>query len=478
MDIGLGGIDPGAEARRLLTLQREAARRLPPPAAAQRTRQLQALEAMLRRHQAALLAAVSADFGTRSPPETALAEMMPLLTGARHARRHLARWMRPSRRHVGLTFQPGKAWVEYQPLGCVGIVAPWNYPILLSLAPLVDALAAGNRVLIKPSELTPATSGLIRRMIAETFPAEEVAVVEGDAAVARAFSALPFDHLLFTGSTAIGRQVMRAAADNLTPVTLELGGKSPALVAPDADPVETARIIAAGKFFSAGQTCIAADYVLAPASMAETLGDAIIAATRAFYPTLAGNPDYTAIISERHYRRLSALLEEAAGKGARVTQHDAPGDEASRKFPPTVVLNPPADCALMQEEIFGPILPVVGYESLDAAIAYVNARPRPLALYAFTRDRKTEREILAHTVSGGVTVNGTLLHVAQEDLPFGGIGPSGLGAYHGRDGFLRFSHARAVYRPGRFSGFMTLTPPHGRLTQMALRVLAGVRLRG
>ncbi len=456
---------------RALEMQRLAYRQAPFPTRDQRIDSLKRLEAAVRRNKDAFAQAVSADFGNRAAPETLLAEVVPVLAAIGFARRRLGGWMRPQRRRVGLNFQPGKAWVEYQPLGCVGIVSPWNYPLLLTLSPLTDALAAGNRVIVKPSEITPRFSALLARVVADTFDPAQVTVITGGPDVAQAMCALPFDHLVFTGSTGVGRQVMQAAAANLTPVTLELGGKSPVVLCRDFDLQAAAKVVALGKFFNAGQTCIAPDYALVPADLAEPFAEAVLAEARRMYPTIAGNADYTSIVSERHYARLHGLRAGAAAGGGRVVcLQDA---EAERRLAPTVVLDPPLDGALMQDEIFGPILPVVGYKDLAEAIGFINDRPRPLALYVFTNDAASTQAVLAQTVSGGVTVNGTLLHCIQDDLPFGGVGPSGMGAYHGCDGFTRLSHARGVFKPGRFSGFAFLAPPYGRKMRLALRYMAG-----
>ena len=331
--------------------------------------------------------------------------------------------------------------------------------------------------MIKPSELTPVTSALLAKILGEVFSPDEVAVVQGDVAVGRAFTALAFDHLVFTGSTDVGRHVMRAAAENLVPVTLELGGKSPVIVAEDYDIARAAKSIAVGKFFNAGQTCIAPDYALVTGGRAEAFGAAIIGAAEAMYPKINGNPDYTTIVSDRHHTRLGELVAEAEAAGAKVLRHaDAPSGNL-RHMQPTVVIDPPLDGRLMQEEIFGPILPVITTGGVDEAIAFINARPRPLALYAYTKDARTERHILDRTISGGVTINGTLLHCGQDDMPFGGTGASGIGAYHGREGFLEFSHARAVHKPGFFSGFEMMKPPHGKTMRMALKALAGFDLK-
>ncbi len=468
--------DPG----RLLAAQRAAATTAAPPDLRRRRDAIERLIELLHMSGDRLHAAISADFGNRAYPETALAELLPTLAAARHAHRHLASWMRPRRRRVALPFQPGRAWVMRQPLGCVGIVSPWNYPLFLSVGPLVDALAAGNRVLLKPSELAPRFADLLARLLAERFDPAEVAVAQGGPEVARAFCALPFDHLLFTGSTGVGRAVMQAAAANLVPVTLELGGKSPVIVAADADIARTARSLMVGKLFNAGQTCLAPDYVLVPEDRLDRLAQALLDEAARLYPRVTDNADYSCIVSGRHMARLREAVAAAAAAGATVLRHpghDGEADAAGRsgRLVPTLVLSPPPDCALMTEEIFGPVLPVLPYRSLDAAVAFVAERPRPLALYCYTDDRRIERAVLARTISGGVTVNGTILHCAQPDLPFGGVGASGMGAYHGEAGFQRFSHTRSIYRPGRFSGFTTMTPPHGGMTRRLLPLMLGRR---
>jgi coniferyl-aldehyde dehydrogenase len=455
----------------ILGRQRAAFAASPMPTAQARIASLKKLETLVTDNQARILDAISADFGNRSRVESLMSEILPALAASAYARRHVAGWMRPQRRSVGLNFMPATNRVEFQPLGVVGIVAPWNYPIFLTLGPLIDVLAAGNRAMIKFSEFTPLTARLMAELLGAVFAVDEVAVVEGDVAVARAFTALPFDHLLYTGSTAVGREVMRAASANLVPVTLELGGKSPVILDPAYDVAKAAKSVAVGKFFNAGQTCTAPDYVLAPAAQARAFAEGVIAASEAMYPALTGNADYTAIISDRHFERLSGLVAEAEAAGATVLRHRDRSIGNMRHFPPTVVLDPPADSRLMQDEIFGPILPVVRADDVDAAIAFVNARPRPLALYAYTNDAAVERRILDATHSGGVTINSTIVHTGQEDLPFGGVGPSGMGAYHGREGFYRFSHARAVHKRGFFSGFEYLRPPHGAKTRNVLRAM-------
>jgi coniferyl-aldehyde dehydrogenase len=462
-----------SEAERILALQRAAVAEHGAPTLAARLATLEALLDLLKKHRRSLVETVSADFGNRAATETELGELLPLVNGIKHVRRHLARWMKPQRRSAGFAFRPAGARVTYQPLGVVGVLAPWNYPLYLTLGPLVDALAAGNRVMLKPSELTPRTAALLKHLLAERFAEDQVAVVTGGPEVAAQFSTLDFDHLLFTGSTRVGRRVMAAAAAHLTPVTLELGGKSPVLLCRDYPLKKAARTVAIGKFFNAGQTCVAPDYALVPVDLADAFADAVIEAAAGLYPTIAGNPDYSSIISDRHYQRLAAMIEEARAGGARVVQHPDPAAAVERKIPPTVLIGAGDATAALKEEIFGPILPIVTYDDLDHAIRLINARPKPLALYCFSTDHAKVEGVLKRTSSGGVTVNGTLLHVAQADLPFGGVGESGMGAYHGRDGFQRLSHARAVLELGRFNMSDRIAAPYGRLTRLATRFLLG-----
>lgn len=443
------------------------------PSLAQRLDRLARLRELLSEHETTLADAISADFGHRSRHETVIAETFIVRSAIAHTRRHLKRWM--ARRRVATAFHslPASSWVQPQPLGVVGIVSPWNYPLQLALAPAVEALAAGNRVMIKPSELTPRFSALLAELIDQYFAADECAVITGDAETAKAFVSLPFDHLLFTGSTAVGRQVALAAANNLTPVTLELGGKSPVIINPDADLQDAARKIATGKLLNAGQTCIAPDYVLVPDELRDAFVDAYAAAARRLYPSLADNPDYTSIVNDRHHARLQGLLDEAQGRGARLLPtHAAEVAQAgTRKMTPVVLLDVQDDMRVMQEEIFGPLLPVLAVRDLDAAIDYVNAHPRPLALYWFGRNPADRDHVLQQTLSGGVTLNDTLLHVAQDNLPFGGVGPSGIGAYHGQAGFDRFSHLRPVLAQSRWSGTRLLQPPYGALAERVLGLL-------
>lgn len=444
--------------------QRRAFTAEPWPDLALRHDRLARLATMTRRHRDEISRAIACDFGHRADAESRLAEVATVLQAIRHARRHLRRWMRPRRAAVPWRLKPGRARVHRQPLGVVGIIAPFNYPWNLAMLPAVDALAAGNRVLIKPSEHTPATSALMARLAERYFSAEELCVVEGDAGVAKAFAALPFDHLLFTGGGRIGREVARAAAANLTPVTLELGGKTPAIVADDADLARAAERIAFGKWLNAGQTCIAPDHVLVESARLPALIEALKAAVADFYPKGCASADYSAVAGERQRSRLTAMLEEARDHGCRVIElgERQALPDGGIKLPPVLVVDPNEGLAIMQEEIFGPWLPIVGVRDFDAALAHVNAGPSPLALYAFTDDAERRRRVLETTRSGGVVFNDTLWHSAVPDLPFGGVGESGMGAYHGEAGFRRFSHERAVFIQARRGGVSLLNPPYRR----------------
>ena len=452
---------------------REAAARDAHPDWDARDARLAALERLVRENAPAIAEAIRGDFGNRSLHETQLLELFPSLEAIRHARRHLKSWMRPERRAVSMWFLPGRARVLHQPLGVVGIIVPWNYPLLLAVGPLVAALAAGNRVMVKMSEYTPAMSDLFARLVGKYFADDEVAVVQGDAGVAQAFALLPFGHLLFTGSTKVGYSVMRAAAENLTPVTLELGGKSPAILGPDYPLEKFAERVMVAKTMNAGQTCIAPDYVLVPAGQAREFIAAARKVVDACYPDILRTPDYSSIISERHFRRLTGLVEEARAQGAEAVPLSAAteADAATRRIPPLALLNATPEMQVMQEEIFGPVLPVVGYHDLDEAIRYVNARPNPLALYYFDHDRGRIDQVLEQTLSGGVTINDTLLHIAQDNLPFGGVGESGKGHYHGFEGFEAFSKKKAVFFQSRVNGMGLFKPPYGKLFERMINLL-------
>ena len=456
-------LDDGSTPLAQLFERQKAAQALKPlPSAAERRASLESLEGLIRDNADTLAKAVSDDFGGRSTHETRLLELFPSLEAVRHARRHVKRWMKAERRATNLWFLPGRSRVMFQPLGLVGIVVPWNYPIYLAIGPMASALAAGNRVLVKMSESAPATGALFAKLVASRFPPEQVAVVNGDADVAAAFTSLPFDHLVFTGSTSIGRHVMRAAAENLTPVTLELGGKSPAIVGRGFPIGEAASRVLYGKCLNAGQTCVAPDYVLVPEESTEAFVAAARSTVARLYPTVASNPDYTAIVNARQRERVISLLDEARALGANVIALAPEGESPlpPRKVAPHLVLGGRDDMRVMREEIFGPVLPVVPYRTLDEAMAYVNARPRPLALYVFENDAADVERVLSGTVSGGACVNETLVHLAQDDLPFGGVGPSGMGRYHGRDGFEALSVKKSVFLQSRFNGLKLFRPPY------------------
>ncbi|HKX00181.1 MAG TPA: coniferyl aldehyde dehydrogenase [Bryobacteraceae bacterium] len=452
-------------------LQREAFSADPFPSARERRTRLDRLMRAIKSQQTEIESAIDRDFAGRSRTEVRYSEILVSLQSLRHAKRNVGEWMKSRPVHVDLTLQMARAWVMPQPVGVVGIVVPWNYPLFLTMGPLAGALAAGNRVMLKLSEFAPFTSCVLARLLADCFAPDLVTAIEGEAEVAKAFVRLPFDHLLFTGSTAVGRQVMRAAAENLTPVTLELGGKSPLLLAPDANIASAAASIVYGKFLNAGQTCIAPDYALVPASRLEESIKVLGAEIEKQYPGATDNPDYTAIINEAQFNRLAAYLDEARAAGCRVITAGEQAVRQNRKMPPTLVVDPPEDLRLMQEEIFGPILPILPYDSLDDAVRQINERPKPLALYLYTRSSQIVDDVLRRTASGGVSINDTLMHIAVEDLPFGGVGPSGLGHYHGRTGFDTFSKLKPVFERRSFALSAALRPPYGRLHELVMSFL-------
>lgn len=455
---------PQRELEHLLSLQKAAHIADGPLRAETRIDWLERLIGLLVDHQGEIVAALNQDFGNRSAVATLLADVFAVIGSLKFARDNLRDWMKAE--SFETQFPDAVARVEYQALGVVGILSPWNFPFNLVFAPLAGVVAAGNRSIIKPSEFTPASSDLIARMIASAFKESEIAVVTGDASVAAHFATLPFDHILFTGSTSVAKHVARAAAENLVPLTLELGGKSPVIVSETAPIADAAARVMTVKTLNAGQICLAPDYVLLPEGKVEEFTAAATQAVAAMFPNLKDNPDYTSIINQRHYDRLRSYIDDARAKGARIVEINPAGEDFSqqeaRRLPPTLVIDAPDDAKIMQDEIFGPLLPLRTYKGIDSAIAYVNERPRPLALYFFGQDEAEERRLLDRTTSGGVTVNDVMSHAFAENMPFGGVGASGSGAYHGKAGFLAFSHAKSVYRQSKaIEAEYFLRPPYG-----------------
>jgi coniferyl-aldehyde dehydrogenase len=449
----------------------------PVPASIRKDRINRAIDLLIT-HKDKWAEALHIDFGHRSVDQTLFTDIAGSITPLRHARDSLDTWMRPEKRKAGpfpLNWLGAKAWIEYQPKGVVGVISPWNFPVQLTFGPLADILAAGNRVMIKPSEFTPATSELMAELISSTFDKSEIAVFSGGPDVGGAFSSLPFDHLLFTGATSIARHVMRAASEHLVPCTLELGGKSPVIVGRSANIKQMADRVVLGKMLNAGQICLAPDYLLVPEEKADETVSEIVDAASKMYPTLVDNKDYTSIINARHHGRLAGYLDDANRQGAKVTtinpaNEDFAKQSGTHKMPLSIVRNVHDQMKVMQDEIFGPVLPVMTYKSVDEAIDYVNAHPRPLGLYYFGTDAGEQRKILDKTTAGGVTINDVIFHVSQSDLPFGGVGPAGMGSYHGYDGFKTFSHAKAIYRQtnmdlGKIAG---TRPPYGPALQKTI----------
>lgn len=462
----------------VLERQRTAFTAARPEALSVRHDRLERCATMLKEHGEAFAKAMSADFGHRSHEQSMLTDIMPSVSIVRYSQKRMKRWSRPEKRHVNfpLNLLGARAEVRYEPKGVIGIVAPWNFPVGLTMAPLAQAFAAGNRAMLKPSEFTERTSELMQELFPRYFAEEEVAVVTGGPETGQAFCGLPFDHLLFTGATPIGRHVLHAAADHLVPVTLELGGKSPTIFGRSADLQRSAERVALGKMMNAGQICLAPDYMMVPEELEDRAIAAVAAGVSSMYPTLLANDDYTSVINRRHRDRLAGLVEDARDKGAEAIVVNPGGEDFAgtngNKMPLTILRNVNDDMRVMQEEIFGPVLPVKTYRAIDEVIDYVNAHDRPLGLYYFGEDKAEAEKVLTRTISGGVTVNDVIFHVSADDLPFGGIGPSGMGSYHGVEGFRTFSHARAVYRQPKvdLAKLAGLRPPYGAATQRTLKM--------
>lgn len=440
------------------------------PTAEQRIDRIDRCIGLLVDHSKAIEDALNTDFGNRSREATQLTDVAGSIGPLKHARDNLRKWMKGEKRKTTpaiLGLFGAKAEVVYQPKGVVGVISPWNFPVNLTFAPLAGILAAGNRAMIKPSEFTPATSELMKVMFGKVFSEEEIAVVTGGPEIGQAFSELAFDHMIFTGATSVAKHVMRAAANNLVPLTLELGGKSPVIISRSADMALTAARVMNGKTLNAGQICLAPDYVLAPEDKVGEFVAGAKAAVSKMFPTIKDNPDYTAVVAQRHYDRIMGYIDDARSKGAEIVEMKPEGEDLTqqehRKIAPTLILNPTDDMKVMQEEIFGPVLPVKTYKTLDEATGYINAHDRPLGLYWFGTDEAEKTKVLETTTSGGVTVNDVIMHVAQEELPFGGVGPSGMGSYHGHDGFREFSHRKSIYTQLKkdIGPLVAMRPPYG-----------------
>ena len=461
---------------RILESQRRAFTEARPEPLSVRRDRIKRAMSILSEHGESLAEAMNSDFGSRSYEGSMMTDIVSTIGFGKYCLKNLDHWAAPDKRSVRfpLGLMGAKAEVRYEPKGVIGIMSPWNFPVNLSFGPLMQVLAAGNRAMIKPSEFTPATSERMRELVSDAFAEDEVTVVTGGPDVAQAFSALPFDHRVFTGSTETGRKVMEAAAKNLVPVTLELGGKSPTIIGKGADLTRAGERIALGKMLNAGQICLAPDYLLVPEDQEEGVVAAVQLGVHEMYPTLLDNEDYTAIISDKHFERLKGLVEDAKAKGAEAIEVN-PGKESfssanTRKMPLTILRNVTDDMKAMQEEIFGPVLPVKTYKAVDEAIDYINGRDRPLGLYYFGSSSSEREKVLERTISGGVTVNDVIFHVSMDDMPFGGVGPSGIGSYHGPEGFREFSHARSVYTQPKIdiAKLAGMKPPYGDASRKAI----------
>ena len=461
------------EMKRVLELQKQLNITEGAPSAALRADRLDRCMAMVSAYKKEIVESMQDDFGNRDPIMSATTEVDSVIGPMVHAKKNLKKWMKSEKRKASiagtgplLSLTGAKAVINYQPKGVVGVISPWNFPVNLALAPLAGIIAAGNRVMLKPSELTPSSSDLMKKMINEYFDESEIAVFTGDPAVGAAFSALAFDHMLFTGGTEIAKHVMRAAADNLVPLTLELGGKSPVVVGQSSKMQDVAQRVMQGKTMNAGQICLAPDYALVPEGSVNEFVDAAVSVTSEMFPEMKDNDDYTSIINQKHYDRIQGYLTDAKEKGAEVVEINPSNEDFSQqphhKIPPTIVLNPTEDMQIMQEEIFGPVLPVKTYSNVSESVDYINSKDRPLGLYYFGKDKKEQDFVLNNTTSGGVTVNDVISHIQMEDLPFGGVGPSGMGSYHGHDGFKEFSHAKATYTQSKLNlmKIAGLVPPY------------------
>lgn len=439
-----------------------------------RTQWLNQLKAMILENEEAIIAAINSDFSERSSFEAKIAEIYPSIKAIKYTKKNMARWMRPEKRHMSLWFKPASARVMYQPLGIAGIIVPWNYPLYMAMGPMVAAIGAGNRVMLKMSEFTPKFGQLFKELIGKYLPSDVASVVTGGADAGAEFSSLPFDHILFTGSTQVGKKVMQAASNNLTPVTLELGGKSPSIIDKDFPVRAAAERIMFGKLINSGQTCLAPDYVFVHKDKQQEFVDACKKVSLKFHPEW-DNPHFSSINSPKQFERQQKMLKDAKEKGAEIVylNNHTENKTSGRKISPAIILQSSQEMLIRQEEIFGPNLPVITYEKIDEAIEYVNNNEHPLALYFFSYNRKNRQRILMETISGGVTLNDTVLHISQEDLPFGGVGKSGMGHYHGFDGFKTFSKAKSIFKQSRFAGTRLMYPPYGKRAKLLYKLMRG-----
>lgn len=448
----------------LLALQKSAYRRYPLPTAQERIERLARLKKVLVKYQDQFAEAISKDYGNRSFAETKIGELLTCLEQIKYYSKHLTEWMKPSKRHIGILHQPAKAWVQYQPMGVIGIIAPWNYPLLLALSPLICALAAGNHAMIKVSSSSHHFGFVLQSALSEAFPQELVAVVNGGGVISDTFSHLAFDKLVFTGSTNVGKTVMKAASENLVPVILELGGKSPVVVHPSIDLKDVAERVVFGKLWNAGQTCVAPDYIFLPKGKTAEFIQCFKKVATSMYPSIRDNPDYTSMVNDKQNRRVQGYLEDAATQGAQRIEINPKNEDltAVRKIAPTLLTNVTADMDIMKNEIFGPVLPILEYEQIDEVIEFINDRPRPLALYYFDFDDSRAEYVAQRTHSGHFGQNAVVTHVAQDDLPFGGVGASGMGRYHGPEGFFNLSNERSVMSLPKLFSLKYILPPFNR----------------
>ncbi len=462
-----------ADMQRIFNSQRAAYGLRPMPSADERIASLKRLREVIIKYQDDLADAVSQDFGHRSTHETKIAEVLTSLEAVKYASKNVKNWMKPQKRHSGILAMPAKARLHPQPLGIVGVVVPWNYPIFLAIGPLVGALSAGNRVMIKSSSFTPRLGETLKRMLAEAFSEDTVAVITGRGEVSEAFSHMPFDQITFTGSTNVGRTIMQNAAANLTPVLLELGGKSPTIVHESYPMTDAAERIAFGKCWNAGQTCVAPDYLLLPRGKTDEFVIAFTAQVSKMYPTLVTNADYTSVVNDKQYSRIQSYLADAREQGARVIEINPANErfENTRKIPPTIIIGAKPEMLIMQNEIFGPILPILEIESLSQALEFVNSRPRPLALYYFDNDSARADYVVTHTHSGATGINDVVTHVGVDDLPFGGVGPSGMGRYHAYEGFQTYSNMKAVLVRSSIYSVRYILPPFNKASHTLIKKL-------